>query len=668
MSRFLKDKDWIRQSMILPAHAIDEVDSRRRTYTQAMFGYQDTTLGGNQAINPLPQYTEYADLNAERLFPTISRGMGRKYEEMHNSNAILVHMRFGVPAFNSLTSFFTNFYNSDASRLARTGRTGGVGFFIGRVIGFAASIYFLPLILVGQAIRFLAQKPSTRYYYLKPAMPLYWNALNTMTNMYSANAGFVSALNPQDYGTELASGLSPGDTAERNRLLPDIYRTDGTVDVYKVATRFQRISNARLEKLQEIRENASSLQEAQSRYRDFLSQPIFEPQGRPIKEYLNAYFGAKSATPLPEETRTITPDNAPTEAGAEGSQASGGSGTTFLSQVAESYESLFKTEGGEDASWGDMMKAELRDGAQFITFRVDDTGPVGESFSNQVRDSDLKSFIDGMSNGARSARFSFANGNVSDGLLGQAVGAITQFVGNIVSGAAHQLGVSGLASLAGNALVDIPKHWDGSTANLPRMQYTIQLRTPYGNEMSRFQNLIYPLFCLLAGALPLSTGAQSYTSPFLCELYCQGRAQTRLGMIDTLDIQRGVGDVGFTQEGKALAIDITFSVVDLSSVMHMPITSQFNPIDYLLPGGLSKMFGSDDSSFGDYMAILSGLGLTDQIYPLRKLKRNWYRNQLEFNSWFSASHMTNWIGGWSSVRMLSGLYNATDRGNPTASL
>ncbi len=660
MSRFGKDRTWIRQSMILPSTKIDQTDMSRRLFSDGMFDFADTTLGGNQAINPLPQYCEFADLNTERFFPNVGRGMGSQYSDMVNSNQVLVHLRCGVPAFNSLTMFLANSYSPDASRLARTGRTGGVGFFIGRVIGFAVSLRMLPLILIGQSIRFLMQKPSTRFYYLKPAMPLFFNALNNLVNAHCANTGFVSALHPEQYGDELASGLSEADKRERGRLLPDIYGKNGEVDIYAVATRYQRLSNQRLEKIYAIRDESANLPEAKDRYKKFLQAPLLEQQGRPLAEYLNAYLNQPATQPLPSQQRTVESSTPPTEG------QGGGSGTTFLSEVSESFSSLFEEKGGAGASFGDFLVAELRDGAQFISFRVDDPGSVSESFSNQTKESELSGMVNGMSNAARSAKFTFANGNVSDGLIGQTVGAIATFAGDILSGAAHQLGVSGLAALAGNALVDIPKHWDGSTADLPKMSYTIKLRSIYGNEFSRFQSLMVPLYALLAAALPLSTGTQSYTSPFLVEAYCQGRAQTRLGMIDSLQITRGTSGVGFTKDGKPLGIDISFSIVDLSSVMHMPITSQFNPLDYLTPGGLSKMFTSDDSAIGDYQAVLAGLSLTDQIYPIRKLKRNWYKNQLDFNSYFSRSHMANWIGGWTSARMLSGLWNATDRGNPAA--
>lgn len=648
----VKDTHWLRQAFILPKNAIDATDGLRRTYSPGFRKFADTTLGGNAAINPPPQFTKFADIPERRFHDNIGKGMGRYYSEAIDDHSVLVHMRFGVPAFNSLTSFFGNFYSSDASRLARTGRSTDLLYNLGRLAGFVVSISLLPFILIGQTVKFLAQKPSTKYYYLKPAMPAFWNAVNTTLNTYAANVGFITGVRPESYD-QAGSGLSPQDVSERNRLLPEIYREDGRIDIYRVATRFQRLADQQYRKILKIREEATSMEDAQQKYGEFLEQPIFDERGRSLNEYIRAYLGLRQAQPQPTESKEIevadaeTPDTK--------------TKTTFLNEPSEDVRNLFGTDGQEDAAFSEFMLAELRDGAQFITLRVDNPGSASESFSNSVKESEIASTINSISSGARSTRFSFADGNLSDGVIGKMVGGVLQGVGSVISGFADAIGVSGLASLAGNAMVDIPKHWDASSANLPRMQYTMELRAPYGNEMSRFQSLIVPLTYLLAGALPLSTGTQSYTSPFLCELYCKGRAQTRLGMIDSLEITRGAGNIGWTSDGKPLGIDVSFTVVDLSSIMHMPITAAFTPLDVLNPLGWSKILASDDSTFGDYMAVLSGLGLVDQVYVFKKLKRNYYRALIDFNQWANPAHFANWVGGLQPARVLSGIYMATSR-------
>jgi hypothetical protein len=173
--------------------------------------------------------------------------------------------------------------------------------------------------------------------------------------------------------------------------------------------------------------------------------------------------------------------------------------------------------------------------------------------------------------------------------------------------------------MSGNAFVDIPKEWKDSTANLPSTNYTIELRSPYGNKMARFQNLMIPLSMILAAALPKSTGKHSYDAPFLCQIYDKGRAQVRLGMIESLNITRGAGNLGWTQNNEPLGINIDFTVVDLSSIMHMPI----NPSPGLF---------DEDNAYSDYLAVLGGLTLADQVYAGNRLRLSLTRKLTNLSS------------------------------------
>jgi hypothetical protein len=660
MAIAVKDSDWIRQSLLLPKLAIDQVDMVRRTFSNDYRKFSDTTLGGNPAINPPAQFTRFADLKARR-FHQVGYGMGRYYSEVIDDNAVLVHMRFGNATFNSLTGFFGNFYNPDAASWARQGRSAGLSFFLGELIGFVVTIGFMPYIWAGQLVKFLFGKQQTKYYYLKPNMVGYWNAVQMLCNSIAVNHGFIEGVRPEQYGVDVTGNLTAEDAAQRAKLLPDIWRVDGSLDINAVVTKHQRLADKQYRKLQKIREEATDSANLTARWQNFLNEPILEDEYRPMNEYIKSYLSLSQGQPSAQaivEIDSVAATQTETSKAAEAQTKS-----SFLSEISESVSNYFgdKNTKQEDTKLSDFLLAELRDGSQFVSFRVDNPGTVGESFTSSVKESAIASAFNSTSSAADTARFNFAGGNLDDGIIGTMVGAGVQAVKRLVGGILSSVSMQGLAALAGNALVDIPQQWDKSTANLPRMSYTIELRSPYGNDASRFQNLMVPLAMLLAGTLPLSTGTASYTSPFLVELYCRGRAQTRLGIIDSMEITRGAGNIGWTQDGKPLGIDISFSVIDLSSIMHMPLVANYGLLSPFTPNGLNRMLTGDDTVFGDYVAVLSGLGLTDQIYQTKKLKRNFQRTLLDFQDWTSPANFANWVGGLYPLRVISGFANGTNR-------
>lgn len=645
-----KDGDWLRQSFMVPRTHISVIDQRSQLYGEARFKYTDTALGGNFAINPPPQFTRYADLRVSgrltRNQGHDGKGLGRYYSEAIDDNSQLIHLRFGVPEFNSLSTFFTGFYNADASLLVRTGRSPGAFYTLGRVAGFVVAIPFAPFIAAGYVWRYIAQYPASKFYYLKPQMVPYWSTVNSIVNTLAVNMGII----PRVWGDEQAKvyagagesptdGLpGPNDIARLNNIFadiaPDIFEKDGGIDIYKVANRATRLMVKHQERMREIFESSPSNEELQRKVKAYLSESIAEDKGTgingAIKRYSESIAGVVDAE---KQADAVTAEK--TSRG-----------------VVDSLSNFIVGTASELAEYGE---AEFKDGSAFVTFRVDHTGTVQESFSNTTRESDLASKINSTSSSAREARFNFAEGNFGDGVF-NAAEAVAGAAKDLVVGAIDQINMSGLATLAGSAFVDIPEHWDQSVTNLPSKTYNIQLRTPYGNKLAIFQNLYVPLSMLIAGALPRSTGTHSYNSPFLVELYDKGRAQTRLGIIDSMTITRGVGNVGWSVDQLPLGIDVSFSVKDLSTIMHMPIgpNFSFDP---------TKNIFDEDNAFNDYLAVLGSLGLSDQIYFLRRLNLSLSRKMVSYRQWTSPAKYANVANGLLPGRLVNAIAREIERPN-----
>lgn len=745
MSFRIKDKVWVQQAFLLPEGALDNTDRRRRVLTSAAYKFTDTTLGGNFSINAPPQFTRFADIrvggseayadgNGGRVsgsstpggvrwmnstgkfqastetgisrFTSPSAGMGRYYSEAIDDWGQDLVLRFGVPEFNSLTQFFGNFYDSNLATFARTGRTTSMFTIAGRVAGFLVALPLQPLILGGQFIRFMGNWPSSKYYYLKPAMYPYWTAVNTIANAIAVNIGLTpQAMTPMQVGLSGEDGsqiaADQKETMEEYaKHVPDIFlKSNGEyagIDVFKVANRAQRLANKfnteLYTKLDETMGNptdpnstAARLFAAINEVRSKMASGGINDEPSDIDGYRAYYLenernqdNVESSYIRLDGTAALTadadlnaagdaPGDAPTDVTSEtkGVEGANPDGTRPW------YNSGFIGE------LRNMYEGERRDGAQFVSFRVGYSGSSSEDFSSSTEESQVSQKFNSMSSSARSSRFDLANGNIAgDGLIGGLIGSVATAAKNVMTGALDGLQMSGLMALAGNAFVDIPKTWSGSSANLPKASYSIQLRSPYGDRMSLFMNIYVPLAMLLAAALPLSTGKRSYTSPFICEAYCRGRHAIRLGIFESLSVSRGEGNLGWSQDGQALGVDVNFTIADLSSIMHLPIQANFGFTDAFTQG-VSDMIGGeagmnvasyfqkgtydDDNTFNDYMAVLGGLSWQDLVYANRRWRLSRYRQMQNWRSWKSPARVSMFLGNTYPGRLVNALSVETDR-------
>lgn len=728
--------NWQRQGFLLPnldGLEISQQDEVDRVATTAAFNFTDTSLGGHFALNMPPQYTEYSDvtmggdqtyLNAPgRTQMTVTRGfgMGRKYHEMINVNSQLVTMRFGVAAFNSLTSFLASFYDPRASQLARTGRVDGVFFTVGKALGSLFAVPFYPLVFGSTVIRSALGIPATTFQYFKPTMFPYWSAVNTIVNGLTANLGIhtrqlsvaqrAAYVDPLDNGNGIASDLEnqiKSINQDLSTFLPDVYTSGGGIDVYAVANRAQRLADSYTKMMVDALQAAGSPEALRASLKNNLMysnmvRPKDQFLGPKLGDYLAGVGGTttghdgviESATdvgleddgtglrdalingtapPDPPSTPDKPNDNtAPLPPASSVQQPKEGGGRETLNRFG-----LWMTQ------YAQSLIGNLHDGSDWLTMRVDYGGPIGESFSTSMRDSDLQQKINSQSSSARFASFDMANGNLVGGALGATIGAVVNSAADLIKGGLAGIQLSGLAALAGAALVDIPRMPDSSSVNMPSQSFSVELRAWCGHPLALLQQIYIPLACLLAGAVPRSTGPQAYTTPFYCQLFSQGRMQVRNGMITEMTITRGTSNVGFTEDNRPLGIDITFTVTDFSSVMHMPIMAATGFFDKVAMGAGEAIGGalggdkgaelggnigaaisqgtySDDSLFSDYLAILAGVDWKDQLYTFRRWSLARDRSRLDFDSFRSPSRLAAYTAGSWPGRLISIFVRGTDR-------
>lgn len=700
VNNFTRDSKWIRRAFMLDGKNLDDNVKKWRTYSNVFNKFTNTSLGGNFAINNPPGYTQYADIMSPGVSihnyqhksygESNSTGMGRYYSEAIDDQSQLLHLRFGTPRYQGLVSFFTSFFSYEAGMIAREGRVSW-SYYIAKS---AVTIVTLPIQLaittfssIGTIWNFFTGVPSTKYYYMVQAMGPYWNRVNLIVNQLAVHFGIAPLvygnLGAESGGKAPQTNMTEAEETDEYRKFaarayPGIFNDDGQIDVRLVANRARRLQNARYAQLEAIGLKARNPADVAKLFADFIANTkISDPGDVNMRDYLKNFHEGPLGSPdyaatddLSDKVNTMDM-NAPATAAAPATDTAMGEGEASTGTPAKAPKTVGELtnaskadplskrmpaddSGNENLVVGffgkmkQMARADLGEGSQFVTFKVDYTGPTSESFNNSFEEPAISGTLNSLSNAARQVRFTLSDGNTGFDIIDGITNSIRDFAAGTLDG----LYLGGLLALAGNANVDIPKVWSSSSSQFPSMSYTIELRTWCGNKYGQFMNLAIPLAMLLAGALPISTGPQSYTQPFLCEAYCKGRAQTRLGMFESLSIQRYTGTMGSNNEHQALGYDISFSIADLNTVMHMPIDAGFSIREPL------KMIFDNDNAFKDYCAVLGSASLADQIYTSRKLAIRLTQAKLRVDSFWSWSNVSSNLGNMQSVQALASIFTS----------
>lgn len=736
----INNDNWLRQSLFVPvrgnfqANARSSVMAYNGTFSAQKLSFADTSLGGNRSINPKPQFTKNADPNLPSLIastvdngnpgPNNTMGMGRYYSEAIEANAQRIYMQFGVPAYNSLTNFFSTFYDSSHGTMANSGQAkNDILYTMGKYLGYITLWSIIPELCIASLLYGTAQKaiasvqnrPLTKFYYMKPTMALYWSTVTTIVNAIAVNMHLMGGVNPGEVTTNqnqqganssrinfnpLRWGQTQDDINTLSNLLPGIMLPgNGGIDIRMVANKYQRLADAHRRALLDIQNSSSSYDIIANAIQGYLttgakSLKIVQPPD------VGSYYRGTTDTQSNSVTNAVSNNAASLLQGAADAVGltaskiadivsgnpnagnpsaavtpSGTDNTGYINSAAglgtdllEAIETLVNTATNSDAAkqtesvvsdavsatsttignlwagltshftkYADFVIAEERDGSSFVNFVVDYESHVSESFNSSTRESDIAAKMNEMSRSNKSKYYDLAGGNLDSGVLATIAGKAAEGVAALVSGVADSVGFSGLAILGGRAFVDIPEFWDTSTSSFPNSSYTIQLRTPYGNPISVLTNIYVPLAMLIAGAAPRSTGRNSYTGPFLCKLWQKGKTQIQLGLITALNITRGTGNVGWSVQQHPLGIDVSFTVTNLSKMLHIPISSDLNINDVL---GIS-MF-DETNNFTDYMAILGSLGLKEQYYFSSRWRLRKSTVSAKFDSFLSMNNFLTW--------------------------
>lgn len=623
---FVSDDQWIRTAFVLPdGPTVDPDDLKNRYWNSAMSKFTDSRFGCNIGINCHPQLTVYADPPekgrvASRETPSIynttgNYGLGGFWSDLFDTPEQIVYLRFGVPAFNNPINFFLSAFNYGASVVARTGRWPSFIYDVARFAGSVMAIKAFPIIaiplLVYRTADFFFFRQSAKYYHFRPAMHLYWGAVSNLVNMLAINSGiYPKVINNMFKNDDPTSriGMPYNHTSQDyldiyHELAPDLFTKENFIDVFAMANRAQRVANEMIDDEYNQLNNGSNTD-----WGGYVKKLFAKDDGhstRHMKQNGDIKFSSYVENVLTlgsyfYDQKQLTGSNVEQDPRGSAPEKSEDPG-----EPSKPYNPLYS-----ESSWNNFKKhltAEFRQGGAFAVFRVSDTGSKSESFSNSTTPSSLENKLNSISSNFAEHRFTLGGvGDILPDMVKGAVNLATDAIMGAVDGVTFGL-ASNIKGLLGEGYVEIPEHWQSSSSSLPSAQYKIQLDAWNGSVITRIFKLFLPFAMIAAGSWPRSTGRQSYTGPFLCQLYDRGNVQIPLGMITEFSVTRGDGNMGFTVDRSPLSMTISFTVKDLSRVLHMPlvsgkITSEPTMID-------------EESAITNYLATVAGQSVYNQIFP-----------------------------------------------------
>lgn len=642
------DDHWARNSFLVGTREFNEaIDKRNRFWSLADNDYTDTRMGASIGVNARPQFTRYSDIRHKgrlkgRNDVTLSDvggsyGKGRFYKEAIDEPSETVYFRMGVPQFSSLFHFFSNAVDANLSSLARTGRTRSILYDASKALSTVAFVVAFPVlsagVFAGKLLGMYFGRSTSKFYTLKPTMHLYWGAVNTILNTLAINSGILPRFMHGEYNDQQIGENYEVDKSMLDNLhsiMPDIFDSTYGLCAYAIANKAQR--RAIKAKQDEFdRYDKASAQEWVGKVKKHHQMYVEDvPGDHTLINYVRNYIQPSYWLSKGDEDEEKLANDPKTD--------------------PKTGDRL--REPDDKAKFFESLDANYSDGSMFAAFKVDHIASVQESFSNSVGESDIASKFNSISATGRNIRFNLAGGNIGDDVISEGIEMIGMAINDTVTGLAEggSLGLSNiLLGLSGAGFIDVPKQWQNSTVTLPEITYTTTLVVPYNNVFSRLHNLFLPISMLLATVLPLSTGKASYTSPFLVQGFHQGKLQVQTGIMKSMSFKRGATNLPFSPDGNALSIEVSFALYDVSSIMHMPLST-------------GSLFGTDmtadeDNILMDYLAVLAGQGLYDQLYTLPRAKLKLAKTIRKITTLTSPSAMASFAHHQTTSTILGSIFS-----------
>lgn len=541
-----------------------------------------TSLGANDAINPLPQFNEDDDIvyqhystGKDSELSSTSIAMGRVYSQVYDDNQQLVHMSLGLPIFNNIQYFYKNAVNGDLVN-ANLGKASGtvlqsMRLLVGRSLQMLIDLPTIPIMFLNRILGGTTDAPVTKYYEFVERMPLYIEYVNTIMvtlgvnlRMLSTNYGLAGTQSQTGSSTNYDDYLHLYQSSSQNMSgLPDIFKTYH-LDFLQVLKRKYELMGIEVGLSGKVNE-------------DFLTDDLNRIPDATVTQQQQNASAPQSSNPAPANAAESTDGD--------------------MSNPPLTYVNSLIT-GASSA----IHRTHL-----FVSFRVEKGLDSTETFSNEYGESQLAQTINQISDSGRQKTYSIGQFNTGVGFIDSALQGLSGIAQKIVGPEA-----TGLTQVAmGAAKIDIPDVWTGSSFSKD-ISFEITCVAPFKDPVTILKSEYLPLAAILAAGLPRGTGANSWVPPFIARMYSPGFFSSPLCAISSIAVERGADEFGWTAQRLPGRMTIRVTVRDLSPIMYMYMGSTESQF--------KEIFGSNNL-FSNYMMTLTGMGVLDQILPMKQMWR-----------------------------------------------
>ena len=537
---------------------------------------QNTTeIGGNDAINCYWQFGWDDDIvppmlsaNKFQVSP-ITGGLGRVYSEMYDTNQQLLHISVGIPKYTSLVRFYTHLFSEDLAKINSNGD--GFCYQLGKLMGsglaIALNMLTLPYKYVMTLINYISNERITKYVDFEESMFLYYRYVNTALIELAVNMGLMPKIGNQEIKSTEGNIANISYEDQLNSMFPIMSEQEALnskmYPIFKGGFDLFRILSTRDTRERQGHHNAEAVGPNTNDVIDGLQEP--DDKGR----------------------------------------------FEFLDKTYDWFRDRFR-------GFVSRAQASWQGADKYLSFKIEKSADASESFSNSTGESPIANLFNSNSSMARSAKEMFGGKSVVDVIPG--VTWLKDFLGGLADTATAGMkdAVTGPFSvIGGEASVDIPEIWQSSTFSKSH-NFTVTLRSPYGDPYSIFTNIYVPLVMLMCMAMPRATGYNSYMQPFVLRAYSKGMFSIPYGIIESMSIRRGASEFGWNKQRLPTVVEVSFTIKDLSPFMVMGMdvgATIFSPLK-----AIRQLF-AENSNFQEYLLTLSGMGLAERLIVSNHIKR-----------------------------------------------